>query len=317
MPVYNPSLTELSEAIDSILGQTYRNFEFIIIDDGSNSNIRKILCDYKKSDSRISLFINQKNQGIVQSLNFGLRMANTKWVARMDADDWSCPDRLERQVEFLSRHPEIAVLGTNAVWMDNDKNVYKQSVICSDDVLSTLPFYCCFIHPSVVLNREVVLRCGGYPDVYAAEDYALWAKICFDAKLKTHILPYVGIRYRRPDSSKYHGRQCISSLRVRQYIYEKLTKDSEFKGLKAYSEACDPQGLSLNVGLDKINAIYCALDAYLSSSCDRSLLKENCLRAKKDLVKNLFRDEKIGYIEFIIRYFLYKTLLLVQALRCK
>jgi glycosyltransferase involved in cell wall biosynthesis len=106
MPVYNGS-KHLSDAVDSILTQTYTNFEFLIIDDASTDNSFEILKSYK--DDRIRLIKNEKNIGLSASLNKGLNLALGKYIARMDQDDISLPNRLEKQIEYFKEHNDICV----------------------------------------------------------------------------------------------------------------------------------------------------------------------------------------------------------------
>ena len=111
MPAYN-SEKYLGEAIDSILNQTFTDFEFIIINDGSKDNTAKIVEEYAKKDKRIRFIDNKKNQGIVGVLNEGIDLCRGKYIARMDSDDISLPTRFEKEIEYMEEHPECGVLGT-------------------------------------------------------------------------------------------------------------------------------------------------------------------------------------------------------------
>src|SRR5918996_2481069 len=108
MPAYNAAVY-LDEAVTSILNQTFREFEFIVINDGSTDDTVSILDKYEKSDSRIRVY-HQENQGMIAALNRGCRLARGKYIARMDADDISLPRRFERQLEFMEGHPQIGIL---------------------------------------------------------------------------------------------------------------------------------------------------------------------------------------------------------------
>ena len=112
MPVYNGALY-LREAIDSILSQTHTNLELIIINDGSNDNSEEIILSYE--DNRIRYIINEKNSGICVTLNKGLDIAKGKYIARMDCDDISCPERLQMQIEYMEQNPSIGVLGSDII----------------------------------------------------------------------------------------------------------------------------------------------------------------------------------------------------------
>ena len=111
MPVYNAE-KYVAEAVESILQQTYTDFEFIIIDDCSTDNSYGILQTYAAKDIRIRLFKNDVNNKLPNTLNFGIAQSNGKYIARMDADDISLPERFAKQVEFMESHPEIGVCGT-------------------------------------------------------------------------------------------------------------------------------------------------------------------------------------------------------------
>src|SRR3989344_8117032 len=111
MPVYNAQLY-LSLAVKSILAQTYKNFEFIIVDDASTDSTPKILNDFNKIDKRIILLKDKTNLGVTKSLNIGVSKAKGKYIIRMDADDWSYPERFELQVELMEKNPSVIVSGS-------------------------------------------------------------------------------------------------------------------------------------------------------------------------------------------------------------
>ena len=116
MSCYNASKT-LAEATDSILKQTFRDFEFIIVDDGSADNTLEILKKYQQDDNRISIIANNHNLGLAASLNVGIKSAKALLIARMDADDIAFPNRLEEQVDFLRQYPNVDILGTGIIQM--------------------------------------------------------------------------------------------------------------------------------------------------------------------------------------------------------
>ena len=121
MSVYNGE-KYLREAIDSILNQTFKDFEFIIVNDGSTDNSLKIIKSY--NDPRITI-INQKNTGLAKALNEGIKIAKGKFIARMDADDISEPERFKKEYKFMHVHDECVALGTNAIIIDeNGNNLY-------------------------------------------------------------------------------------------------------------------------------------------------------------------------------------------------
>jgi len=184
MPVYNAE-RYLREAIDSILGQTFTDFEFIIIDDGSTDGSPEIISQYK--DKRIKLVRKARNEGLVSALNLGIELASGKYIARMDADDIALPQRLEKQVAFLDSHPDVAVVGTRAWRFDPAGRIIESmiSVTKWEDVHRYLRSSANrLIHGSVTMRTDVVRRLGGYRQQFRhAEDIDLWLRILDHAKI--------------------------------------------------------------------------------------------------------------------------------------
>lgn len=174
MPVYNGE-RYLKEAIDSILGQTFWGFEFIIVNDGSTDRTGELLRSY--SDPRL-VVIDQSHQGIGAALNRGIQYARGKYIARMDADDVSHPRRLQCQVEFLERHPDVALLGTSTYRIDANGQICSLWIhpTSDTDIKRELPYGNQFCHSSVMFRRAVLSRVGGYRK-HRAEDYDLWLRI--------------------------------------------------------------------------------------------------------------------------------------------
>lgn len=176
MPVYNGE-KYLREAIDSILAQTFTDFEFIIINDGSTDKTEEIILSY--SDLRIHYFKNEKNLGIVGTLNRGLDLCKGKYIARMDADDVSLPERFEKQVVFMENHPSVVACGClYAIYGKENKGAVDVATD-ADDVRMDMALYCQYAHSTLMLRRNVLednrLR---YREEYRhAEDYKLWTEL--------------------------------------------------------------------------------------------------------------------------------------------
>src|SRR5574344_112643 len=172
MPVYNTEEIFLREAIESILNQTYTDFEFIILDDNSEINIRKIILSY--SDKRIKYFKNDKNFGLSKTLNRAFDLATGEFIARMDSDDISLPLRFEEQIYFLENHKEISILGT---WFETFP---QKDVIKNLENPRFLDFLnaCQLGHPTVMYRKndfdKYKLRYN--EDYTTAEDYELWSR---------------------------------------------------------------------------------------------------------------------------------------------
>lgn len=176
MTIYN-NADYLRPAIDSILKQSFKDYEFIIIDDGSKDDSAAIVKTYK--DKRIH-FISRPNKGLSASLNEGITMANGTYIARQDADDISVRDRLQKQVAFLEKHPEVGLLGTNYLEMDTQgkliqvRNVFTRP----DDLKLTLVFSNQFAHGSVMMRSSLLNKVGHYNEtISSAQDYDLWARM--------------------------------------------------------------------------------------------------------------------------------------------
>ena len=223
LPVFNGEIDQINLAVQSILDQTYSNFDIIIIDDGSDSPVADFLLSLKNKDARISLVRNEINIGLSRSLNKCIANCDTKYIARMDADDWSFPFRLEYQMQFLKTHPNISVLGTEAIFMDEDRKLTRLNVKSHKDICCCLPFFCCIAHPTVIFQKSAIDKVGGYPIKKAAQDYALWAKIAFCSDLEMAILPKVCLKYRRSISQiKYGNKQQESALETRNFIAKSI-----------------------------------------------------------------------------------------------
>ncbi|NJO03533.1 MAG: glycosyltransferase, partial [Bacteroidia bacterium] len=179
MPVYN-ARKYLKESIESILNQTFIDFEFIIIEDGSTDNSPEIIRRY--TDARIRLISNAKNQGIVRSLNQGLRLAQGKYLARMDADDISLPERFARQVKYLEENPEVDLLATYIQLINEDgrdKGVWvaDQETLSYSSIRKKLPEGNCLAHPSMMFRASTIRKFRYVRFDYPAEDYGLWLRV--------------------------------------------------------------------------------------------------------------------------------------------
>ena len=195
MPVYNGE-RYLGQAIESILNQTFRDFEFIIIDDGSTDGTAGILAHYQQIDSRIHVYL-QENQGVTASRNRGCHLALGKYIAVMDADDISLPERLAREVNYLDEHPEVGVLGTCTEQIDESgKRTQNRRMPTTPSLVGwCLIFGNCLEHSSVMMRRDVVEQLGFYrTELRLAEDYDLWSR----ASLVTRVanIPEILVRYR-------------------------------------------------------------------------------------------------------------------------
>ena len=196
MPVYNGA-TYLNEAIESILNQTISDFEFLIIDDCSTDQSINQVKSY--NDPRIKLFVNKKNMGQSKTLNEGLNLAKGKYIARMDQDDISMPERLERQSKFMKDNPDVDVVGTWLQLMGKYDEILELETK-SEDIKMNLLTNENLAHPSVMIRKRVLEKYNFIYDTSynVAQDYDLWVRM-FDFCSFANI-PEALIKYRMHDN---------------------------------------------------------------------------------------------------------------------
>jgi hypothetical protein len=186
----------LQEALESILHQTFTRFELVCIDDGSTDGSGTLLDTFARKDPRM-IVVHQQNVGLTRSLNRGLGLARGGFVARMDADDISEPMRIQAQLEYLTQHPEIGVLGTCQTVINNQGHTLSEHQRFSDPTIVRweMSHNCSVAHSSVMFRRELVVAAGGYnPNFQYAQDYELWTRLLMKgaeiASLPQHLLKY-------------------------------------------------------------------------------------------------------------------------------
>jgi len=194
MPVYNANLY-LTESINSILNQTYDNFEFIILNDGSQDNSKDIILSF--NDKRIKYF-EHDNIGIQKTLNRGLFESKGSFIARMDADDISFPERFEKQIHHLKYNNSIIAVGTNAIYIDkNGEELYLSNHPTRDEeIRKTLLSGGRFFHSSMMFYKSIALNCGGYFDKCKTgiEDGIMWIRMSKIGKLSNLSEPLIKYR---------------------------------------------------------------------------------------------------------------------------
>jgi glycosyltransferase involved in cell wall biosynthesis len=228
MPVYNAEAF-LQEAIDSILHQTFTDFEFIIINDGSIDSSEMIICSY--DDPRIKYIKNEKNIGLVESLNKGIALARGEYIARMDADDISLPKRLQKQVKFMDEHPEVGVCGTAYRYFgERDLITYPPQEYSK--AYTRLAWGPSLGHPTCIIRKATLdqyhLR---YETEYeCAEDYALWIKLSQYRYITS--LPEILLLYRwhsvnksQTDSNRIKARTAARKLWFERQLSYPMTQN--------------------------------------------------------------------------------------------
>jgi len=212
MSVYNGAAF-IRQAISSILNQSFSDFEFIIIDDGSTDNSAEIIKEF--SDVRIRFF-QERNRGLATALNHGIHLAQCDWIARMDADDIALPQRLQYQWEYVCSHPDVVAVGGVVHLIDAKGHSLGRSGISPCDhegiltnLLSPATGYALF-HPTVMMRKEAVVNCGGYRKEFSrSQDKDLWLRLSRVGKLKS--LPEAVLLLRKHN-------QCVSFTQERSQV---------------------------------------------------------------------------------------------------
>lgn len=228
MCVYNGE-KYLSQSIDSILGQSFSDIEFVLVNDGSRDGSNEILSAYAQKDSRIILVNNRENVGIAASVTNGLQYCTGKYIARMDQDDISLPERFKVQHQYLEAHPEIDAVGTGLIFIDeNGMPTGKRHISPTDSMIIRLQmYYNCVLHnPSVMMRSDYYQLYNereSEKDFVAADDYSFWLR------KNTHHLyaniaePYLYYRVHQGQTSRNKNqRQRKETLRSAQLAYADL-----------------------------------------------------------------------------------------------
>ncbi|HLD26821.1 MAG TPA: glycosyltransferase family 2 protein [Patescibacteria group bacterium] len=239
MPVYNADLY-LKESIDSILAQTYRHFEFIIVDDGSTDHSLDIIKKYVKKDRRIKLFQNTYNQGVSKTIKKGIDHAKGSVIARMDADDRALPDRFEKQIDYLGLHPHTIVIGGQCQVIDHENNIigYKRFPIDFKSIYQSIMTFLPLQEPTLMIARD---RLPQHFSFYG-KNYTITEEIELIFKLfkygKVENLPDVVLLYRIHDHN--------SSLKnVRKTFYYTLI--GRIKGIFLYGYTPSIKDILVNI----------------------------------------------------------------------
>jgi glycosyltransferase involved in cell wall biosynthesis len=221
MPVYNAG-GFVKESIDSILKQTYSNFELIIINDGSTDSSEEIILSIK--DSRIRYVKNETNLGLIKTLNKGIDLCKGEFIARMDADDISLPDRLKKQLEFMEKNSEVGVCGSDYIHFGKGKHISLTSHHEHDWIAGWMLFNSSVVHPALMIRTSVIKNESPYfnSEYKHVEDYELWSRLIFKNKFAD--VPETLLKYRihaSQVSRQYRSEQIENGNKVRRYLLEK------------------------------------------------------------------------------------------------
>ena len=221
MPVYNAE-RYLAQAIDSIINQSFTDWELIIINDGSTDQSKSIIESY--NDPRIKHYENEANLKLIKTLNKGIGLCTGEYIARMDSDDISQPERLQIQVDFLDKHPSYVMCGTTARVVDNGgKKIGEIRNLKRNNFLQiNLLFSNPFVHPSVVIRRKA-LENNHYDEYFKhIEDYELWCRVALEGKIANICKDLILYRWHSSNVSVVHNdmQMLLKNEVVKQQLQE-------------------------------------------------------------------------------------------------
>lgn len=316
MSVYNAEKF-VGEAIESILNQTFKDYEFIIINDTSTDNSKRIISSYH--DSRIKYIENKTRLGLAASLNKGLRLAKGTYIARMDADDISLPNRLQLQYSILKNDRNINLISSHFVWI-NEKGKYisTHSLAASpEEIFYELQFRNCLGHPTVIFNKKIIINeFGGYNERCEAEDNDLWLRVA--KKYKIVKLDKVLVKARRSKQSKtvlFRKASNESIITIAQNNIQSLIDkpiDSNIVSILADIDPLSKSPEKMKETLAILDEFNIAIMEQCPSFLNKSLIKKS-MGKKKNWIRfclltaTLF-ESKFGFI-FKGMYKIYRTII--------
>ena len=224
MSVYNARADELRQAIESILNQTYKNFEFIIINDGSTNDTEDVILSYQ--NKRIRYVKNEVNLKIIASLNKGLKLCRGKYIARLDADDYSAPTRLEKQVQYMEEHPNVGGLGTFFKRLHTGEEIQLPT---EPEDVNLLSRYVrgCISNPSGMIRRSVLVENNLEYDKNClhAEDFKFWADLTYYCDLA--VIPEVLTFIRSHEDGVSRSNKAWQDKMVAIVLLDNMIRDFE------------------------------------------------------------------------------------------
>jgi hypothetical protein len=212
--VYNSPIDMFDQAVDSVLAQNFREFELLIVDDGSpDETFREHVRRKSQDDSRIRI-VWEQHRGLTASLNHGLRLANSEFIARHDADDWSSPERFKRQIAYFESHPNAALCGTNA-WTHQENGTalwHTHLPESSAELLAAFPRGNPFVHGATMFRLKAAVDIGGYREVFrCSQDYDFFWRLAERYDAANLAEPLYHYRY---TSSSISARRASDQLQV-------------------------------------------------------------------------------------------------------
>lgn len=293
MSVFNQE-QYLQKSIDSILSQSYKKFEFIIINDGSNKNTKKILELNKLQDKRIKVINNKKRIGLTKSLNIAIKKSEGEYIARQDSDDISYFKRFEEQLNFFKKNKKVIMCGTNGILIDNNDSFLKKIKNLENNyekIKKKLIYENQFIHSSVMIKKNYLLELKGYDEKFKyAQDYDLWCRLSIKGFLTNINKILVKIRQ--------HNESITKKNKKEQNYYSILASIrhyAEINNLKYLNKSYDIYSFLKEKKIAKFAKILIFLNRH-------NLPKNNKIKKIKIYLRELYYFFK--FKKLIIKYFL-------------
>lgn len=318
MPVYNGE-KYLKESIESILTQTYREFEFIIINDGSTDKSLEIIEYYSSLDNRIKV-ISRENKGLVYSLNEGVKLSTGRYIARMDADDISYKDRFQKQIDYLLDNQDVYILGTFVEAIGNSEKKefienYFNQTWDENSAKERIKECCMILHPTAMIKREALIELKGYRNKYnIMEDDDLWIR-AFKKGYKISNYSEVLLKYRLHNESKSNTERDDSDIYLKQKINMRLEgffNPDTAKDKKMFIWGCGYGGkVALNTLKENGIEIYGFIDSYKTGTfMNTNIYGKEILNSKNSYVfiattngfqyaKKYLNDNNIQYVYIV------------------
>lgn len=308
MPVYNAE-RYLAEAIESILHQTYQDFEFLIINDGSSDGSEEIILKYAAADPRINYVKNEHNIKLIATLNKGIKLAKGKYIVRMDADDISVPERIEKQVSFMESHPSVGVCGSYfTVFGEEVKKTYVVTrPLGNETIKASLLFTNSLGHPNVIIRKSVMVDNDIWydPRFYRIEDWGLWTMLMNKCDFEN--IPESLLMYRRTPTQE----TAIGAADPKNFEYRcKLTKENCVQNsieMNDVTIACmvklvtNSHGREITVVKSGLKGFKCYIENY---PCSINVILRNIMPVVKSNMFSLILCVKYFGIKNILKSFL-------------
>lgn len=246
MPVYNGEKF-LLEAIQSILKQTFEDFEFLIINDGSTDASKKII--ESQTDNRIKLINNYENLGLIKSLNLGINLAKGKYIARMDCDDISLPFRLKAQYDFMEKYPKIGISGGWAKVFGEGKKFINKYYTSNEDIKANFIFFTSMCHPTVIMRKNIIKKNNLYynPIYKHSEDREFWIRASNFCKLAN--INKVVLLYRQHNKSickTFRSEQNLNKRKIIKKLLANININASQKNISLHLTLKSPDGMAKN-----------------------------------------------------------------------